>query len=251
MRSDSTPLLEIRGVTKTFGKMEALSEVHIAVEKGETLALIGPNGSGKTTLINIVSGLLFPDEGAVLLEGRDITALPPYRRSHLGVNRTFQIPHPFGGLTVMENVEIAVLFGRGKRDQAVREVESTVEGILKLTGLSIHAEKRADTLNTGQKKMLDLAKALATNPRVLLIDELAAGLSSSEMDGVIKLLRDVAKGVDAVVVVEHVMSFIRSVTDTVVVLDAGRKIFDGRFADAVRDERVMEVYLGAQGTAGN
>ncbi|MCL5253919.1 MAG: ABC transporter ATP-binding protein [Candidatus Thermoplasmatota archaeon] len=251
MKENSTVLLEARGITKTFGKMEALSNVHVGVEKGKILALIGPNGSGKTTLINIVSGLLFPDEGEILFEGKNISSLPPHRRSHLGINRTFQIPHPFGGLTVMENVEIAVLFGQGKRDPTGRDMESAVEGILKLTGLSSFAEKKAETLNTGQKKMLDLAKALATNPRVLLIDELAAGLGASEMDSVVKLLREIAKNIDAVVVVEHVMSFIRRVTDDVVVLDAGRKIFEGSFEDAVHDERVMEVYLGASRTVGN
>ncbi len=249
MTGNVTALLEARGITKTFGRMEALSGVSLSVGKGETLALIGPNGSGKTTLINIISGLLFPDAGEILFEGKNISRLSPHRRSHIGINRTFQIPHPFGGLTVAENVEIAVLFGQGKQGSHRNDMESTTDDLLKLTGLLQFADKKAETLNTGQKKMLDLAKALATKPRVLLVDELAAGLNSTEMDGVAKLLRDIAKGIDAVVVVEHVMSFIRRVSDTVVVLDAGRKIFDGRFTDAVHDEKVMEVYLGASKSA--
>lgn len=214
----------------------------LSVRPGETLGLIGPNGSGKTTLINVVSGLLYADTGSLELYGRRIDRLSPHRRSHLGINRTFQIPHPFNSLTVRENIDIALLFGRMRKRT---DLEQRAEEILRLTGLSAASSLRASSLNTGQKKMLDLAKALATEPRVLLVDELAAGLNSSEAETVAALLRDVKKGVDAMIVVEHVMSFINKVTDHVLVLDAGKIIFEGKFSDAVNDSRVREVYLGS------
>ncbi len=213
----------------------------LSLYSGETLGLIGPNGSGKTTLINVVSGLLYADGGSLLFYGSRIDRMSPHRRSHLGINRTFQIPHPFYGLTVRENVDIALLFGRMKKRT---DLEQKSEDILKLTGLSELSEHRAGSLNTSQKKMLDLAKALATEPRILLIDELAAGLNSNETEVVAGLLREVKKNVDAMLVVEHVMNFIKKVTEDVVVFDAGKVIFSGRFADAVRDGRVREVYLG-------
>lgn len=221
--------------------MEALSHVSLSIGSGETLGLIGPNGSGKTTLINVVSGLLYPEEGSILFNGRRIDKLSPHRRSHLGINRTFQLPHPFNGLTVSENVEISLLFGRVRNR---KDLDQKAEEILKLAGLSDLSEHRAGNLNTGQKKMLDLAKALATEPKVLLIDELAAGLNASETEVVARLLDEVKKRVESMVIVEHVMNFIKRVTKDVVVLDAGRVIFSGKFEDAVKDPKVMEVYLG-------
>lgn len=225
--------------------MEALSNVSLSLGMGQTLGLIGPNGSGKTTLINVVSGLLYADAGTLRFLGRRINGMSPHRRSHLGINRTFQIPHPFHGLTVRENVDIALLFGRkGSRT----DTDQAAEDILKLTGLSGQSDQMASSLNTGQKKMLDLAKALATEPKVLLVDELAAGLNASETDVVAKLLNQVKKSVEGMVIVEHVMNFIRKVTEDVAVLDAGKVIFSGKFAEAVRDPKVMEVYLGTKGS---
>ncbi len=240
MKDDGVALLSLSGITKRFGRMEALSGVSMSVERGEVVALIGPNGSGKTTLLNVISGLLFADEGTILFEGKRIDRLPPHSRSRLGVNRTFQMPHPFSGLSVLENVLIAARFGRHRHEDDERLAES----ILKLTGLSAFADTQSGSLNTGQKKMLDLAKALATGPKLLLVDEIAAGLSHGEMESISKLLGEVARTVEGMIVVEHVMGFIRMVTERVVVLDAGTKIFDGSFSDAVRDEHVREVYIG-------
>ncbi len=238
-------ILSLQGVTKRFGSMEALSRVSLSLGRGQTLGLIGPNGSGKTTLINVVSGLLYADAGTLSFLGRRINGMSPHRRSHLGINRTFQIPHPFHGLTVRENVDIALLFGRkGRRT----DMDQAAEDILKLTGLSDQSGQMASSLNTGQKKMLDLAKALATEPKVLLVDELAAGLNAAETDVVANLLNQVKKSVEGMVIVEHVMNFIRKVTEDVAVLDAGRVIFSGKFADAVSDPKVMEVYLGTKGS---
>ena len=236
-----TAALGIRGVTKRFGSLEALSDVNISIGSGETLGMIGPNGSGKTTLINVVSGLLYAEAGVVELYGRRIDRLSPHRRSHLGINRTFQIPHPFNSLTVRENIDISLLFGRMRKRT---DLDQKAEEILKLTGLSNSSGHQASTLNTGQKKMLDLGKALATEPSVLLVDELAAGLNSNEADTVARMLNEVKKTVDSMVVVEHVMNFIKKVTENVVVLDAGKTIFQGSYSDAVKDQRVREVYLG-------
>ena len=243
---DDGAVLEVNGIVKRFGSLEALGGVTLSLHSGDILGLIGPNGSGKTTLINVVSGLLYPDAGSLLLYGRRIDRLSPHRRSHLGVNRTFQIPHPFMGLTVRENIDISLLFG--KRGNRV-DLDQRAEDILKLAGLSGVSEHKAGNLNTSQKKMLDLAKALATEPKVLLVDELAAGLNTSEAEAVARLLKEVRKSVDAMIVVEHVMNFIKKVTEDVVVLDAGKVIFSGKFIDAVNDSKVREVYLGkASGT---
>ena len=237
---DDGAVLEVNGIVKRFGSLEALGGVTLSLHSGDILGLIGPNGSGKTTLINVVSGLLYPDAGSLLLYGRRIDRLSPHRRSHLGVNRTFQIPHPFMGLTVRENIDISLLFG--KRGNRV-DLDQRAEDILKLAGLSGVSEHKAGNLNTSQKKMLDLAKALATEPKVLLVDELAAGLNTSEAEAVARLLKEVRKSVDAMIVVEHVMNFIKKVTEDVVVLDAGEVIFSGQFIDAVNDSKAREVYL--------
>ncbi len=237
---DDGAVLEVNGIVKRFGSLEALGGVTLSLHSGDILGLIGPNGSGKTTLINVVSGLLYPDAGSLLLYGRRIDRLSPHRRSHLGVNRTFQIPHPFMGLTVRENIDISLLFG--KRGNRV-DLDQRAEDILKLAGLSGVSEHKAGNLNTSQKKMLDLAKALATEPKVLLVDELAAGLNTSEAEAVARLLKEVRKSVDAMIVVEHVMNFIKKVTEDVVVLDAGKVIFSGKFIDAVNDSKAREVYL--------
>jgi branched-chain amino acid transport system ATP-binding protein len=240
MSPERAPLLRIEGLVKRFGGFRALDGVSFHVLPGEILGLVGPNGSGKTTCINVISGLYGPDDGAVRLEERPIGGLASHRLVHLGINRTFQVPKPFLTLTVRENVEVAAAHGRRMNDGL------DLDELLASLELDAYAAKPAAELNSVQQKMLDLARALATRPRLLCVDELAAGLNPEELERVAARLRALARSGMALLVVEHLMGFIDQVTDRVVVLNAGREIFEGTLADAVRDARVVEVFLGAE-----
>jgi branched-chain amino acid transport system ATP-binding protein len=243
MSPDRAPLLRIQGLVKRFGGFRALDVLSFDVGAGEILGLVGPNGSGKTTCINVISGLYRPDGGSIHFEGRSIGGLPSHRLVHAGINRTFQIPRPFQTLTVQENVEIASTYGRngnGVADVAV---------LLSSLDLTAFARKPAGELNSGQQKMLDLARALATGPRLLLIDELAAGLNPAELERVAAKLKELAASGIALLVVEHLMGFIDQITDRIIVMNAGKEIFEGRLADASRNAQVVEVFLGDEHAA--
>jgi branched-chain amino acid transport system ATP-binding protein len=227
------PLLEARGVVKRFGGFTALDGIDLAVRRGEVVGLIGPNGSGKTTLINVISGLLPADAGEIRLDGASLIGVPPHRRAAAGVNRTFQVPKPFFSLTVRQNLEVAALDGI--------DIDAVLAGV----ELDRHAARRVGDLNSVSQKLLDLARALVTRPSVLLVDELACGLNPVELGRVAGRLRALAAEGIGLVVVEHLMSFIDSIADRVVVMNAGREIFGGRLRDAVCDPGVVEVFLGA------
>jgi len=240
MSPEVAPLLHVDGLVKRFGGFRALDGVSFHVLPGEILGLVGPNGSGKTTCINVISGLLRPDEGSLRFEGQPIAGLASHRLVRRGINRTFQVPRPFLSLTVRENVEIAAAYGRRTGDAPdVRELLASFE-------LDACAGRPAAELNSVEQKALDLARALATRPRLLCIDELAAGLNAAELDRIAERLRALARSGVALLVVEHLMGFIDQVTDRVIVLNAGREIFEGQLADAVRAPRVVEVYLGTE-----
>ncbi|MGP0058085.1 MAG: ABC transporter ATP-binding protein [Beijerinckiaceae bacterium] len=231
------PLLEVRDVAKSFGGFQALGGISLSVAPGEIVGLIGPNGSGKTTLINIISGLLSADSGQVSLGGHDVTTLAAHRRAALGINRTFQVPKPFHTLTVRQNLEVAV-----SRDHEAADLDA----ILRLLELDAVAGRSAGELTSVQQKMLDLARALATRPRLLLVDELACGLNPAELERVAARLKALAEqGGLGLVVVEHLMPFIDRITHRVVVMNAGRAIFRGTLRDAARDSQVVEVFLGS------
>ena len=229
------PLLRATGVVKRFGGFTALGGIDLAVEAGEIVGLIGPNGSGKTTLINVISGLLPADAGTVTMDGRPVTQLPAHKRAATGINRTFQVPKPFPSLTVRQNLEVAVHGPGGAAD---------LDALLDAAELRPSAHRRAGELTSVGQKMLDLARALATRPRVLLVDELACGLNPAELDRVAARLRALAADGLGLVVVEHLMPFIDRITHRVVVMNAGRAIFGGALRDAVRDPEVIEVFLG-------
>jgi branched-chain amino acid transport system ATP-binding protein len=239
MSPKDVPLLRVERLIKTFGGFQALSGTSFRIHEREVLGLVGPNGSGKTTCINVISGLYPPSGGRVVFEGEDVSGLAPHRLVHRGIARTFQVPKPFMTLTVRENVEVAATYGGGGRAADVDSVLASVE----LDGLS---HKPASELNSVQQKMLDLARALATAPRLLCVDELAAGLSHSELDRVAAKLRALAEAGMGLLVVEHLMRFIDQVADRVIVMNSGKEIFEGSLADAVRDPQVVEVYFGAE-----
>ena len=235
------PILRVEKLVKRFGAFRALDGISFDLRPGEVLGLVGPNGSGKTTCINVISGLYAASEGRVTFEGRDLGAVAPHRRAQAGINRTFQSPHPFGSLTVQENVAVAAAYGgAGRSGQPV-----DLGALLASVDLDTVAARTARDLNSAQQKALDLARALATSPRLLLVDELAAGLNPAELGRMADRLRALAAGDMALLVVEHLMGFIDRVTDRVVVMNAGREIFSGSMAAATRDPMVVQVYLGS------
>jgi len=243
MSPKASPLLIVDGLVKRFGGFRALDVLSFTVGAGEILGLVGPNGSGKTTCINVISGLYRPDGGAIHFEGRSIGGLASHRLVHAGINRTFQVPRPFPTLTVRENVEIAIAYGR-HRDRV-----GDADTVLSSLDLAAFADQPAGQLNSAQQKMLDLARALATGPRLMLVDELAAGLNPAELEHVAVKLQELARSGIALLVVEHLMGFIDQITDRIIVMNAGKEIFEGRLAEAVRNPQVVEVFLGDENAA--
>jgi branched-chain amino acid transport system ATP-binding protein len=235
---DPTPLLRVENLVKRFGGFRALDGVSFHLSPGEVMGLVGPNGSGKTTCINVISGLYPPDDGRVMFAGQATGGAPAHRLSRLGINRTFQSPKPFLSLTVRENVDVAATYGNG----GARRVDPA--SLLEELELDRLADRPAGDLNSAQQKTLDLARALATGPRLLLVDELAAGLNPAELGRMADRLRALATGGMALLVVEHLMGFIDRVTDRVIVMNAGREIFEGTLAAATRDPTVVQVFLG-------
>ncbi len=234
-------VLRVVDVWKRFGGVQALRGVSLSVGEGERVAVIGPNGSGKTTLFNVITGFVKPDQGRVYVCGVDVTGEPPYRVAARGVARTFQLVKPFKGMTVLENVVAAAL----SRTGSVEEAEEEARRVLDMVGLSGKAGVRAELLNLPEKKRLELARALALRPRILLLDEVMAGLRPREIEFIVGLLKRLSReeGV-AVVVVEHVLKAVSMVAERVVVLHHGLKIAEGAPEEVMRDERVREAYIG-------
>src|SRR5579871_1149623 len=243
MSPDQKSILNVTKLVKRFGGFYALDGLSFHVVPGEILGLVGPNGSGKTTAINVISGLYAPDGGEVTFDGADIGGTPSHRLVHRGINRTFQIPKPFLSLTVRQNVEVALAYGRA----AV--APPAIADLLDEYRLAGVADRPAADLNSAQQKMLDLVRALATRPRLLLLDELAAGLNPAELDWIAGRIQALAADGMAILVVEHLMGFIEHITDRVIVLNAGKEIFEGKLAAAVREPQVIEVFLGGEHAA--
>jgi branched-chain amino acid transport system ATP-binding protein len=237
-------MLGVSGLTKKFGGFTAVKDVSFAVEAGEILGLIGPNGSGKSTIFNCIAGLYAPSAGSVVFEGEEIAGLSPNRVCHKGIGRTFQIPRPFRNLSLLENVALSAFFGQD-RDVARQDCWRLAEEALAMVGLPTDAHTSTDGLGAASLKKLELARALATGPRLLLADESLNGLDHSEMDQAADMLERIRKEKGITIVwVEHIMGVLMRVVDRVVVLDHGEKIFDGKPAEAQTDKRVVEVYLG-------
>jgi branched-chain amino acid transport system ATP-binding protein len=242
MFPDKAPILNVSKLVKRFGGFYALDGLSFHVSSGEILGLVGPNGSGKTTAINVISGLYAPDGGEVALDGTSIGGVASHRLVHRGINRTFQIPKPFLSLTVRQNVEVALAYGGAATAPAMAD-------LLDEYRLSAVADRPAADLNSSQQKMLDLVRALATRPRLLLLDELAAGFNPAELDWIAERIKALAKSGTAIIVVEHLMGFIEHITDRVIVLNAGKEIFEGKLAVAVKVPQVIEVFLGGEHAA--
>ena len=243
MSPEANPILNVAELVKRFGGFYALDGLSFHVVPGEILGLVGPNGSGKTTAINVVSGLYAPDGGEVTLDGESIGGIASHKLVHRGINRTFQVPKPFMSLTVRENVQVALAYGRAG------EAPGRIADLLNEYRLDGLADRQASELNSAQQKILDLVRALATRPRLLLLDELAAGLNPAELDWIAGRIKALAAGGTAIVVVEHLMGFIEHITDRVIVLNAGKEIFEGKLAEAVQEPQVIEVFLGGEHAA--
>ena len=239
----TAPVLQVDNVTKRFGGFLALQNVELHVNAGERLGLIGPNGSGKTTLINCISGALFNDEGSIVFEGHDITRMPAHRRARLGVARSFQIPKPFRSMSVLENLRIPLEYAARSRAEH-RSVTDEAMEVLEQIGLKPRAHENSAGLTQVDMRKLELARALAAKPRLLVSDEAMAGLSSSEVDEILEILLALNRRGVAVIMIEHIMRAVMRFSERVVVLDAGQKIAEGTPAEIVRNPQVERAYLG-------
>jgi branched-chain amino acid transport system ATP-binding protein len=237
-------ILEVNHVTRRFAGLVAVNDVSFTLGEGEILGLIGPNGAGKTTLVSLISGTLRPSSGDISFEGNNITGLAAYRRARLGIGRTFQIMRPFPGLSVLDNVAVGALFGHGEGESDLTKAREKARAQLDFVGLGKFAAQRAEELGGPNRKRLELAKALAMQPKVLLCDEVMAGLNLVEIDEVIELLRRIRQNGISILVIEHVIKAIKSLSDRLIVLHHGDKIADGSPDAVLSNSEVVAAYLG-------
>lgn len=241
-------LIEIKGIGKRFGGFTALDGVDLSVRAGERFGIIGPNGSGKTTLVNCISGTLHNDSGSVLFEGRAVNGLAPHQRTKLGIARSFQLPRPFHSMTLSENLKLALLYTTFERPDALRPTQSILAeksaSLLAQVGLEAKANRHPRELTQIEMRKLELARAMASDPKLLIADEAMAGLSHSEVDQILELLRRLTEQGVAVIMIEHIMRAVMSFCERLAVLVAGKKIAEGNPKDVVEMPDVIRSYLG-------
>ncbi|MBN2428121.1 MAG: ABC transporter ATP-binding protein [Deltaproteobacteria bacterium] len=240
------PLLKVRNVTKRFGGLVAVDDISFEIRHGETMAIVGPNGAGKTTMFNLINGVFLADEGQMIFEDVDVTHFPSYRRAHLGIGRTFQIPRPFASATVRENIAIGGMFGAAGSEVNVDEALEMADHYIELIGLTPHRDKPAGGLTPIEKKMVEIARALAMKPRLLLMDEAMAGMNPTDIDKMVEFLKDIRdkEGIAIVAMVEHIMRAVAGLAERVLVMHQGAKLVDEPTQEALSDPKVIEVYLG-------
>jgi len=236
-------LLEIESLSKFFGGLAAVDFLDITVNEGEIVGLIGPNGSGKTTLFNLISGLLKPESGRITFDDIDITGSKPYKICHMGIARTFQLVKPFLRSSPLENVMVGRIYGR-EQARGIRQARGEAQEILNFIGLGEKRVPRAAMLSLVDRKRLEIARALATRPKLLLLDEMIAGLNQAEVEDAIELLRAIRDSGITLVIVEHVIKAVFGISDRVIVLNTGRKIAEGTPEEIANNREVIKAYLG-------
>jgi branched-chain amino acid transport system ATP-binding protein len=237
------PLLTLHNVSKSYGALKVTDGISLSVEPGQTLGILGPNGAGKTTLFNLISGDVRADAGKVEYDGRDLTALPPHQRCRAGIGRSYQVPQPFGHMTVFENLVTAACFGGGQRE---REAWVTARDVLEQTGLRAHANKPAGGLTLLNRKRLELARALATRPKLLLLDEIAGGLTEHEATQLVDELKRIKRSGVTMIWIEHVVHALLSIADRLFVINFGQKLAEGEPQAVMNDGEVRRVYMGME-----
>jgi len=237
-------VLRLTDVSKSYGALKVTDNISFAIEQGETYGILGPNGAGKTTLFNLISGDARPDAGVIEFDGADIGKLAPYRRCMVGIGRSYQVPRPFGGMTVFENLLVGATFGGGLKE---REAADLCIDVLERTGLKRRADQLAGTLTLLDRKRLELARALATRPKLLLLDEIAGGLTEPETHELVDEIRSVKEQGVTIVWIEHVVHALLAVADRLLVIHFGKRLAQGSPGAVMDDPEVRRVYLGLEG----
>jgi branched-chain amino acid transport system ATP-binding protein len=236
-----TPILSVAGANKHFGGLHAIRDFSFDIQAGEVVGLMGPNGAGKTTLVNLIYGIYKPDSGTIKFRGNDISGLSPHKICHLGIARTYQIPRPFTTLTALQNIMVAAIYGRGL---SRAEAETSAHEILSALDLSTKGNTITGDMDEVSRKRLELARVLATKPSLLLIDEVAAGLTEEEIPRILEILKTICESGVTILLIEHVMKVMTEAVDRIIVMDRGEKIAEGKPEVVMKDKKVIEAYLG-------